>query len=437
MKLAFTLVVSLCCAASFGAVIEVAKNGPIPSIQAGVDAAAAGDVVVVKPGVFFERVVVPAGKNGLRIKAKAGAILDGFDPNGGPALSVASDDVEIGGLTIKNAFSSNDPGDGIDVSGNRPRIRKCRFVVCDFRSIRTTGADPVIDACAFFGADVGIKVEGSGVATIDDCKFDVCLGGIQLDTAGSAIVGRCKLSNISGDGIAGDVGGSLEVRNCSFKDVAVDCIEVDANGDVTIQKNAIDCARRAFVVEGALMTIRSNTIRRTIEDIDAVIDVDLGTCDIRKNSIQDCNASAIRVGLSAIGSVRDNKLQRCGSIATAGILIDAASNVTVTDNVLSRLGGDGIRIALGNGGAIVVDHNTIKDCARDGIDVGAAASAAVVTNNVVRRCIAEGIENSGANSTIADNDAKQSRIDLANDGTATFADNVFTTGGENVAPEID
>lgn len=437
MKLAFTLVVSLCCAASFGAVIEVAKNGPISSIQAGIDTAAAGDVVVVKPGVFFERVVVPAGKNGLRIKAKAGAILDGFDPNGGPALAVASDDVEILGLTIKNAFSFNDPGDGIEVSGDRPRIRKCRFVTCEFRSIRTTGADPKIDDCAFFGANVGIKIEGSGVATIEDSKFDLCLTGIQLDAAGSAILQRCKFTNVSGKGIVGDVTGSVDLRNCAFKDVALICVELAVGGNATLRKNSIDGALRAFELESAVATVTGNTIRRIFEDTDAVIDVDVGTCDIRDNSILDCNATAIRVGPAVSGTIADNSIQRCGSIGSAGILVESAAGVTVVDNTLSRLGGDGVRIVLGNGGTIVVDDNTIKDCARDGIDVGAAANAAIVTNNVVRRCFAEGIENSGSSTTIADNDAKQCRLDLANDGTATFTDNAFTTGGENVAPEID
>ncbi|MBK6941769.1 MAG: right-handed parallel beta-helix repeat-containing protein [Planctomycetes bacterium] len=437
MKLAPMIILSLSCGPLSAAVIEVAKNGPIDSIQAGVDAAAAGDVIVVKAGVFDERVVVPVGKDGLRIKAKPGAILDGFDQNGGIALTIASDDVEVSGLTIRNPVTDADPGHGISVSGNRPRIRKCRFLACEFRSIETTGADPTIEDCKFVGSGLGIRISGSGLARVVDCAFELGFDSIQLDGPGSAVIVGCSFTNISGDGVGGDLVGSLDVVDCRFKDISTDCVDVAVGGTITVRKNSVDGTRRAFLVSGALMTLTDNTIRRTFKDSNSAIDVDLGTCDIRKNSIRDSNGTAIRIGPSAIGSVRNNKVQRCGSLGTAGILIDAASDVTVADNVLSRLGGDGIRIALGNGGAIVVDDNTIKDCGRDGIDVGAQATAAVVTNNVVRRCLAEGIENSGANATITDNDAKQSRLDLANDGTATFTANVFTTGGENVAPEID
>lgn len=157
---------------------------------------------------------------------------------------------------------------------------------------------------------------------------------------------------------------------------------------------------------------------------------------MRKNTIRDCNATVIVVGLSAIGTVSGNSIQRCGTKQSVGILVASASDVIVRDNALSRLGGDAIRIELGIDN-IDVSGNTIKDCVRDGIDVGAQAVGVAVVDNVVRRCFAEGIENSGTNSTITGNDAKQCRLDLANDGTATFTANVFTTGGENVAPEID
>ena len=42
-------------------------GGCAPTIQAGVDRAAAGDEVRILPGVYFENVVVPASKTGLQI----------------------------------------------------------------------------------------------------------------------------------------------------------------------------------------------------------------------------------------------------------------------------------------------------------------------------------------------------------------------------------
>ncbi|MBL8766264.1 MAG: right-handed parallel beta-helix repeat-containing protein [Planctomycetes bacterium] len=362
---------------------------------------AAGDgFLVTGDSVSLEGcLALRCGTDGLDIDATAAdAKLDacvaklcgaeGLD-NGGPS-TVASSDVEVTGLTVRSPISNVDPGNGIVVSGNRPRIRNCRFFACDFRCVETTGADPVIEDCKFVHCGTGIRIAGSGLARVDDCSFEQDFEAIQFDGPGSAIVDGCSFTNLSGDGVNGDLVGTLDVVGCAFKDVALDCVDVAVGDTVTV----------------------------------------------RKNTIRDCNATVIVVGLSAIGTVSGNSIQRCGTKQSVGILVASASDVIVRDNALSRLGGDAIRIELGIDN-IEVSGNTIKDCVRDGIDVGAQAVGVAVVDNVVRRCLAEGIENSGTNSTITGNDAKQCRLDLANDGTATFTANVFTTGGENVAPEID
>lgn len=437
MKLAYALVLSLSCASLNGAVIEVAKNGANPTLQAGVDAAQAGDDVVVKPGVFTERVIVPAGKNGLRIKAKSGAILDGFDSNGGAALTVGSDDVEVTGLTIRNAFANAALGFGILVNGNRPRIRKCQFNGCVTNNIRTKGSDPLIDDCTFRGSNAAVRIEGAGNATIEDCDFVLSAVGIALDALGSVTVVRSTFSTINFDAIQGDTSESLDVRNCKFRDIGGRCIDAEVGDDINVQKNSIDNATGAFLLRGSTLVVTNNAIRRIHEDVSPAIDLELGVCEVRNNVLQDCNAGTIFVGAAVTGFITKNKIQRCGSFPSAAIGVDSVANMNVGDNSIERVGGDGVRVSRGSGGGIVVVGNALKDCVRDGIDVGPQAVGVGVEDNVVRRCFAEGISNSGSNSTITGNDVKQCRLDLANDGTATFTANTFVTGGENVAPEID
>ena len=88
------------------------------AIQAAVDAASAGDTLVIRPGVYRERVVVH--RHGLRILAEDGAVLTGkgcakdLYPDGtekgtflSATLLMLGDDVTVEGLKVRN-----DAGDG-------------------------------------------------------------------------------------------------------------------------------------------------------------------------------------------------------------------------------------------------------------------------------------------------------------------------------------
>ncbi|MCA1636447.1 MAG: right-handed parallel beta-helix repeat-containing protein [Acidobacteria bacterium] len=99
--LAFTVVVAR---ASGGQVIHVPRD--YSTIQAAVDAAAAGDTVQVKAGVYNEKVVVSTSS--VRLHATSGVVLDGTGLTGvgilvrGTSIASPVSDVEVSGFEVRN-----------------------------------------------------------------------------------------------------------------------------------------------------------------------------------------------------------------------------------------------------------------------------------------------------------------------------------------------
>src|SRR5256714_3039124 len=90
-----------------GATIRVPQDAP--TIQAAVDAAAAGDTILVDRGTYPGGVVVPAGKPGLTIRGvdRNAVVLDGAGKRD-DAIDVRADGVTLQNLSahdfLKNAF---------------------------------------------------------------------------------------------------------------------------------------------------------------------------------------------------------------------------------------------------------------------------------------------------------------------------------------------
>ncbi len=123
-------------------VVATDGSGDFTALQAAVDAAAPGDEILVKPGIYRERVVVH--RDGLRITGEDGAVLTGSGcakdqyPDGrdkgtflsATLLALGSD------LTVENLTVRNDAGDGRQVgqavavyaAGDRELWKNCRFI---------------------------------------------------------------------------------------------------------------------------------------------------------------------------------------------------------------------------------------------------------------------------------------------------------------------
>ncbi len=169
---------------------------PNHTIQSAVNLAAAGDIVQVGVGTYFEAVTVPAGKDGLQINGvnKLTTIIDHDVPNAGSiGITVSSNAVKISNLTIQNGtnwgisatgsgevvsgvrvFGVRTPGSGgILVNGNNPQVL--------LSEVRATAQD-------------GIVVTGSGALIKGNTVSQVTRLGILLNGGAGQVLSN-KISN--------------------------------------------------------------------------------------------------------------------------------------------------------------------------------------------------------------------------------------------------
>jgi len=162
-----------------------------PTIQAAINAASAGDEVLVSAGTYVEQVLL--GGKDIRLIAPAGPASTFIDGNGAWTPLLGSGEPAgclVQGFTIRNGYADGFwSGAGVEVSGSSLTIKDC--VIRDNRAagygwwasagLRSQGGAVVVERCRFTNNNIAPteNIHGSsavfhyagGSITLRDCEF--------------------------------------------------------------------------------------------------------------------------------------------------------------------------------------------------------------------------------------------------------------------------
>lgn len=363
-----------------------------PTVQSAVTAADPGDRINVCPGTYREQVIIPTGKDGIRLRSveRWKAIIKAPAVMTSPKAIVRVNGAHHVGI---RAFTITGPG----VGGGR----------CD---------DPPLEYGVRVDDGGSADILGNHITQIRDDPFDGCQNGVAIQvgravdgTSGSATIFGNLIDNFQKNGItvSGD-GSNGEIANNRVFGIGPTLI---------IAQNGIQ------VSSGATARVRNNVVANAIYTPETFVSTGILLFQSGKVVTDDNTATSNDVGIflfeaGAGSTTTDNRAR--GSTFD-GIAIDmftvttlAASHVggsQVAHNKSDHNGGPGIGLYDGVRGN-KLDDNDVEDNVDSGILLDDASNTVVsgngVNDNGTRNGdITDGIRiNAGSGNTIRDNRLK-------------------------------
>lgn len=423
------------------------------TIQGAVDAAVANDTISVAPGVYFENVNIPAGKDGLTIRGGRSAILDPGDdgvaatPNTGEGITIGSNDVTIQGITIRNGNDDQiELADG--VTGTTVSMVRSVNSESDFVSSDDGGNDDTtIIRCEIFAPDgSAADISGNGFEFSSNVVRHTSNEGVDVSGDDAVIERNTFIGIENGDAIETDGNNTEIVRNTIR---GVDEAGIDADGDdALVSNNRLSGTRDGIEVSGQNPVVTKNRLTGTVgdsESIDISCFTDCSTAVVSKNRTSDIgdDTEGYDISASAPGMVIEKNQTTNGIDTGFDLSIDGA---TVSRNRVRGTGGDGEECfdidgddntvsgnsaehCMGNGFWVRGDSNTlernrVRRAAEDGFTVATTSTSTTLTRNRSSRNGLTGyrIEDGGTpatDTTLTNNHGSGSRYDLCDEGVNT------------------
>lgn len=443
-------------------------DGCETTIQAGIDIAAAGEIVDIAKGVYFENVVVPPGLDGLVLRGKSAkkTIVDADAPNTGIGIDVRSNNVRIEGLTVRNGI---DAGISLMAGTSGALLVGVAIVGADGHCLVNDATGTTVAGGTFRGCDDGIESTGADL-TVADSEF------LQLDSAGidhdadRLTVTDSTFRMIDADGINA-AGSDTRVAGCKFERIFDFAVEVDGPG-ARLVDNKVEVANRGLDIGAGLIgdssaarvtgnkisnvfgngvrwfcsttcleaDVSGNKISWVFDDEAIDLSSDEGTLTVLGNKISEVREEALFLRTSGaaadVAVVDGNKIKRAGYVRSDVVCFDGGG-ILFSNNSVVGAGGTGLRIDRADIGAIL-DGNKFSGGLSTGIQVGGNAGTnsvgVALTGNKVKKNLGAGVEllADAIDTALSENKLSKNGTDLCDGGTTTMLDG--TNKFDTVAP---
>ncbi len=189
------------------------------TIQAAIDAAAEGDVVILQPGVYNE--TFNYNGKGIAVRSAEGPLVTRIDRNGNGGDIVTASGVPEGAVL---------EGIGFYRSGSY--------------GLRMDGGTLVLTGCRFVGCSQGLYLSSGADVTLFDTQIVTCSRGISLYSGSNLDMTASALRNNTNRGVYLTESSSLSATECEFTDNSIGCVSggsgaalrADASSQVVLEK---------------------------------------------------------------------------------------------------------------------------------------------------------------------------------------------------------
>lgn len=404
-----------------------------PTIQSAINAASAGDTVLVAAGEYRETVVVPSFKTGLKLIGKGGPVLDA--DGDAFALHVEADGVLVRGFVLRHASSAavrvEGPGGGavagvrlehlsarnagstsfgaFYVEADEAVLRKLEVLASDGYGLRVLGSDALVQQCRTVATYYhGVLVVGVR-ARVERCDVRDVFNYYGIEINGDqAVVDRNVVGNTYYSNLAVSGKDAVVTRNTALGGCDDEVIEVAGEAPL-VSRNVVPFSSWGYIG----LYVHGSQTGGLVE----------------RNEVR----STTGVGLYVAGSghvVRQNVLESCGFPGHPALEVHSTSS-TIERNTIIAAPWTGIAV---HGPDVLLKANKVTGGAGDGVRI-ASVPGVVLDGNLIKGNESDGVRNQGSSTVLRRNTVLGNRIDITNTGTITIEPgNKYGTGGADTAP---
>ncbi len=322
------LVLALAALPAAAGVVRVPQDAA--TIQAAVNLAGTGDVVLISSGTYEETVNITSRVD-LTLRGKGKVVLRaplGVDE---VVLVVGSTGIRL--VDLRFVGGDDPPGIGSPTG----------VTALSSRAVH-------VHDCRFTRVGIGVHVDGGSAAAVTESSFVQCTTGVYLDDTTGGVAARNEFENCTRSVFF------LGATACSATENEVDggtfrAFDVASGSNNLIVDNEVESSAAAVRSLAADTHVLRNSIKKCLSGIEIVGDRAL----VAGNKVSKVEQFGIRIGASD-GVVQGNTIK-----ATGGDGIEVVSADTlVTANAVSKAGDEGISV-IGTGNTI--SFNKVKKSA--------------------------------------------------------------------------
>jgi parallel beta-helix repeat protein len=399
----------------------VPTNGCFPSIQAAVDESIPGDIIKLGPGVYFENVDIPGGKDGLQIlgAGKLKTIIDPDHPLSGNAFTVASNRVQIRNLGIRNGQAYGISIDAVsDVVIQGVRIVGLRGAdstgIYGYLNNRLQLLQNEIRSVRNYGIEVGgddVLVKGNTVTQTQR--------GISVFGPGARVTSN-KVSGVhDGISVLWNFGGSVTASGNTVQLAIDDGLSVSAVDPIVLRNKLIHGAEVQISCPSCSEGLVSANTSLGSRDFGFSIFAAGPGLLVEKNSVSHSNGPAFiltnleatRNAATDIGVFGNNDGPDCFKVS-------GVEPSRLTANTATRCAGSGFRVAEGSA---ILSRNTATRAGSNGFTVDSIFSQdnTLTGNKAVSSNAAGFAVVDAVGTSLTGNTGTKNRYGFCDDGTST------------------